>query len=140
MHINTTITAIDGVLSLSFPYNNMRWLEQSSQNFSRNGRSPISGCCAALDGIAIRISEPSKNDVPNPSAYFNRKGFFAINLQALCDASYRFLFISALTPVSTHDSTAFVMTSLSALLLLSKLECTNLCCVFNIILQLVLVI
>ena len=58
-----------------------------------------------------------KNDIPNPSTYFNRKGIFAINLQTLFDASHRFLFISALTPGSTHDSTAFAMSALLALLI-----------------------
>lgn len=114
-HIDNTISAIDTVLRLHFPYNDKTWLERSSLGFSRNGRSPISGCCAALDGIAIKIAEPASRDVPNPSTYYNRKGFFALNIQALCDSSYRFLFVSALTPGSTHDSTALSMSSLSSL-------------------------
>ena len=70
----------------------------------------------SLDGIAIKINEPSVRDVPNPSTYFNCKGSFALNIQALCDSTYRSLSVSALTPGSTNDSTASAMSSLSALL------------------------
>lgn len=115
-HIDNTITAIDESLKLRFPYDDDEWLAQSSYGFSRNERSPLTGCCAALDGIAISITEPSSRDVPNSSTYYNRKGFFALNVQALCDSTYRFLFVSAVTPGSTHDSTAIAMSSLASLL------------------------
>lgn len=115
-HIDRTVAAMDSVLQIRFPYDDERWLSESSYKFSRHGRSPLTGCCAAIDGIAIKIAEPSANDVPNPSTYYNRKGFFALNIQAVCDASYRFLYVSALTPGSTHDSTAFAMSALSQVL------------------------
>jgi len=116
LHIGTTINAIDKLLTLRFPYDDEQWLQESSRGFTRNERSPIEGCVAALDGIAVKIAEPSLRDVPNPSTYYNRKGFFALNIQALCDSSYRFLYVSALTPGSTHDSTAFSMSALASLL------------------------
>jgi len=115
-HINDTISAIDNVLNLHFPYNDNDWLASSSLGFSRDGKSPINGCIAALDGIAIKINEPSSRDVCNPSTYYNRKGFFALNVQALCDSSYKFLFVSAITPGSSHDSSALAMSSLADLL------------------------
>lgn len=62
-HINDTINSINRVLKLSFPYRNADWLAESSQGFTRGGKSPLSGCCAALDGIAIKINEPSTRDV-----------------------------------------------------------------------------
>jgi len=122
-HIESTLAALDESLTLKFPYNDAAWLSESSHGFSRGGRSPIEGCVAAMDGIAIKIAEPCVNDVPNPSTYFNRKGFFALNIQAMCDSSYRFLYVSALTPGSTHDSTAFAMSGLAGLLesILNKL-------------------
>lgn len=115
-HIENTLSSLDDILDIQFPFNDSEWLHRSSELFSRRGRSPIRGRCAALDGIAIRIAEPAKTDVPNPSTYFNRKGFFALNVQAACDAEYRFLSVAALTPESTHDSTGFAMSSLSELL------------------------
>eukprot|EP00171_Calliarthron_tuberculosum_P004660 IDg4660t1 len=88
-HIESTLSSIDDILSIRFPFNDLDWLHQS---------------------------KPAKTDVPNPSTYYNRKGFFALNVQAACDAEYRFLYVAALTPGSTHDSTAFAMSSLSDLL------------------------
>jgi len=108
-HIDNTIQAMDEVFQLRFPYHDRDWLARSSRGFSRNERSPLTGCCAALDGKAIKINEPALRDVPNSSAYYNTKGFFALNIQALCDSSYKFLYISALSPGSTHDSTALAM-------------------------------
>jgi hypothetical protein len=67
----------------------------------------LSGCVGAIDGLAVRIAEPRGIEIPNPSSYYNRKGFFAIVVQVTCDASYRFSFISAIAPGSTHDSVAF---------------------------------
>jgi DDE superfamily endonuclease len=64
----------------------------------------------------VRITEPSSAEVANPSTYFNRKGFFAIAPQAMCDAHYRFTFVSAKTPGSTHDAIACRVSSLAALL------------------------
>jgi DDE superfamily endonuclease len=89
--------------------------ERQSVAFSR-GVSPLSGCVGAIDGLAVRIAEPRGSEIPNPSSYYNRKGFFAIVVQAMCDASYRFTFVSAISPGSTHDSVAFRMSSLYDLL------------------------
>jgi DDE superfamily endonuclease len=85
--------------------------DKQSRAFGR-GVSPLSGCVGAVDGLAVRIAEPRGIEIPNPSSYYNRKGFFAIVVQAMCDASYRFSFISAIAPGSTHDSVAFRMSAL----------------------------
>ena len=112
--IETTMDARDKSFKLRFLYEYETWLARSSIGFSRNHRSAIIGCCAALDGIAIKIPGPSLNDVANPWTYCNRKGVFELNVQVLCDSTYRFLQISALTPGSMHHSTAFEMSALSA--------------------------
>jgi nuclease HARBI1 len=103
--------------SIHFPCSDEdgQYLREQSLVFSR-GISPISGCIAALDGIAIKIAEPSSSDVSNAATYYNRKGFHSICVQALCNAEYRFVGISALCPGSTHDSTAWNMTRLSQML------------------------
>ena len=98
-HVETTMDTIDKAFKLWFPYEDENWLARSRIGFSRNHRSPITDCCAALDGIAIKIAETPLNDVVNPSTYYNRKGVFALNLTAVCDSTNRFLNISALTPV-----------------------------------------
>jgi len=89
-YIGETLQDIDGCLQIKFPYRDSQWLEESSKGFPRYGRSPLHGCCTAMDELAIKLCEPSRKDVGNSSTYFTRKGFIAINLQAVCDYHYRF--------------------------------------------------
>lgn len=73
-------------------------------------------CCGALDEIANKIKEPNAADIPNSSSYFNMKGFFAHNTQAMCDPQYRCTFVSCLAAGSTQDSTAYSINRLARLL------------------------
>jgi nuclease HARBI1 len=113
--VDETVSDIDDTITLEFWYENEQYLKRVSAGFTR-GRSPIYGCAGAIDGIAIKIVEPWAGTTANSSTYFNRKGFFALNVQAMCDCDYKFTFASALCPGSTHDSTAFAVSSLSTLL------------------------
>ena len=81
-------------------------------DFDAQGVDVLTGCVGALDGIAIKIERPSLNDVKNPKQFYNRKGFHALVLQAVCDQKRRFLFASAKHPGATHDSRAFKASSL----------------------------
>jgi DDE superfamily endonuclease len=101
--VDETLTDLDQTLSIEFPFNSLERLERSSLGFFR-GRSPLRGCVGALDGIAIKIFEPSAADAANPATYYNRKGFFGLCVQAVCDFDYTFTFVSALCPGSTHGS------------------------------------
>lgn len=59
------------------------------------------GIIGLIDGTQIRIQRPSGvNDQP----YINRKGYPAINAQAVCNVSRRFIDIYAAWPGSCHDS------------------------------------
>lgn len=111
VRIDRMIHIIDSTLPLSFPCGIDEVLNNNSDGFSR-GRSPLKGCVGALDGLAIKIREPNSNDVPNPSVYYNRKGFFAMNMQGMCDHRLRFTFVSIVTPGSSHDSMAYQLSSL----------------------------
>lgn len=71
-------------------------------------RPEFYGCVGALDGLAVRIILPSKRDFANPLLYPNRKGFPAINVQAIADGNARCRWLSVLSPGSTHDATAWV--------------------------------
>jgi hypothetical protein len=50
--------------------------------------------------------------MPNPAAYFNRKVFYALAVQAAVGANYKFHFLSTVAPGSVHDSLAFTVTDL----------------------------
>ena len=62
-------------------------MERIANEFKNKGRHQgiIAGCIGALDGWLVRIRCPTfKNDqVTSVIGYFNRKGFYAINVQAL---------------------------------------------------------
>ena len=74
----------------------------------------IPACVLALDGLAIKIKRPTLFDTANPMHFYCRKGFFALNCQAGCDAQLRFRWASMVTCGSTHDSTAFKCSALAA--------------------------
>jgi hypothetical protein len=54
----------------------------------------------AIDGSHIPIKAPSKDSVD----YFNRKKFYSVVLQAVCDSQYKFLDIYCGWAGATHDS------------------------------------
>jgi len=101
--------------NIHFPSTPAEFAAQS-ELFSRGGRSPLRGCVSAIDGIALRIRRPRVSEVPNPSSYWTRKGFFAINVQAAVGGDYRVHLLSTVTAGSCHDSTAFSASGLAELL------------------------
>ncbi|XP_052237807.1 putative nuclease HARBI1 [Dreissena polymorpha] len=56
-----------------------------------------------VDGTHIRIQAPSTNE----DDYVNRKGFHSLNVQMICDATFRFVDVVAKWPGSVHDSKIF---------------------------------
>jgi hypothetical protein len=101
--VDRALIELNAILKFGFRATDIGYLYKTSVGFSRHGRSPLSGCVGALDGIAIKIQEPCRGSMPNPSTYFNRKGVFALSVQAMCDNRYCFTFASAISPGSTHD-------------------------------------
>ncbi len=76
--------------------------------FSNSSRGVVNGCIGALDGWLVKIKKPTKRDgVDNPQSFYSRKGFYAINVQAICDKNKRVLFRSIMSRGAEHDSTAF---------------------------------
>jgi len=114
--ISETLTALNYVLEIKFPVNDSDALERNSLRFSRRGRSPLRACCGALDGLAVTVQHPTIIARDNSASYYNRKGFFALNMQAVCYPWYIFMFVSTVAAGSTHDSTAFAMSGLSKIL------------------------
>ena len=84
-----------------------------ARDFDQAGHGIMTGCVGAIDGCALKISRPRMSDVADPNQFSNRKGFYAIVLQAICDHKRRFLFGSATESGSTHDSAAFKASGLA---------------------------
>lgn len=72
---------------------------------SREPPSPLRGCILAIDGITVKIEKP-----PSPlhlSAFYCRKGYFSIPVQAMLNCNYVFLAFSACCEGSEHDYLAY---------------------------------
>ena len=109
--------------TFQFPF--IKWIsstDEAALNSVEEGfLSAIGGvfrkCIGALDGVAIKIKCPvASNLIRDPGNIFCRKGFYALNVQAICDKSRRVLWMSAGHKGSTHDSTAFLETQLFKIL------------------------
>lgn len=95
------------------------WQAGIAAGFDKLGQGVMTGCVGAVDGVALKINRPRPGCAGNPKEYFNRKGFYAVVLQAICDHKRRFMFCSATMPGSTHDSRAFRHTSLWEVILIT---------------------
>ncbi|EJK63010.1 hypothetical protein THAOC_16359 [Thalassiosira oceanica] len=91
-------------------------LKEISSEFASDSDFCFTGCIGAMDGLAVRIGCPSQAEIADPTCFFCRKNFFALNVQAICDRKKRILWISPGHAGSTHDSTAWQDTKLFDLL------------------------
>lgn len=91
-------------------------LEMLANDFAEKSDGIFYGPFGACDGLAVRIRCPSLQDVPDPGNYYCRKGFYALNVQAICDRRKRFLWVYPTNKGSTHDSQAFTGSKLYDLL------------------------
>jgi len=71
----------------------------------------------AIEGIAVQKEQPLASDAPCVADYYSRKGLYALNTQAICNAQYEFTWMSCQSPGSCHDSTAFMSTDLRTMLM-----------------------
>ena len=95
-----------------YDFSDIPRMEEIEKGFAARSGGVYRGCVGALDGCALRIRRPTLADSgENPTVYYNRKGFYAINMQAVCDSAKRFLYLDLSCPCSTHDSTAWGVTS-----------------------------
>ena len=108
--------------TLQFPL--VQWLRQKNwaainalaNAFAEKTNGVFHGPFASLDGLAVRVKCPTLKDIADPGNYFCRKGFYALNVQAICDKWKRFLWVYPSNKGSTHDSTAFLNSRLVDLL------------------------
>ncbi|XP_053383749.1 putative nuclease HARBI1 [Mercenaria mercenaria] len=79
------------------------------RDFMNVGRIP--GVIGAIDCTHIPILCPGGDKA---ELFRNRKGYFSINVQAVCDSDFKFTNIVARWPGSTHDSRIFDNSTLCA--------------------------
>lgn len=88
-------------------------MREVALQFSTASNNVINGCIGALDGWVVKVQRPAERDgVPDPTSFYSRKGFYAINVQAIVDKRKRVLFRSIMSRGAEHDSTAFKKSSL----------------------------
>ncbi len=80
-------------------------------NSSRKPANHFYGCVGALDGLAIAIQKPPDEYVSR--FFYCRKGIYALPVQAMVDARYRFIYMTSKCVGSTHDSIAFHVSALA---------------------------
>jgi hypothetical protein len=86
-------------------------LHRIAQDFaiSRQPLNPLQGCVGAVDGICIEMQKHA--DEYDSRNFYCRKGIYAIPAQAVLDAKYRFLYLSAKCARSTSDAIAWETSS-----------------------------
>jgi len=94
-------------MDITMPIDDPQWRARTAALFQKCGDSPLNNILGAFDGIAIDQEPPTARDVSCVADHMSRKGFFAINTQAMFDANYEFTWVSCRNPGSVHDSTAF---------------------------------
>ena len=95
-----------------FKADDAEWLKEKANLYSglRVTNPLAEKCVGCVDGLAIEIERPDSSF--SPKEYSNRKGFYSITCQGICDAQHRFIFFDCSCPGSTHDSLALSRTSI----------------------------
>ena len=88
-----------------------------AKEFENKSSIGISCCVGAIDGILIWIHKPSDSDCDmlgfgQTKFFCGRKKKFGLNMQAVCDAKRRFLWVDIRYPGTTSDFFAFDQSSL----------------------------
>lgn len=89
----------------------------SEQQYRRWGAHLSSGTLYAGDGFAVEISQPSAKELRGRSlgSFRNRKGFWALIVQAFCDVNTRFSVFDCKWPGGVNDIIAYSMTTIYSL-------------------------
>ena len=121
-YVEDCLKAINSVVdNINVPKTDAEWRIESEKfravltdKHGSMGDEMLGGICGAGDGFVVQIIEPVKSDLDGrPSKiYMNRKGFFALLVQAFCGAHTNFWFFRVGWPGATNDITAYKQTAL----------------------------
>ncbi|KAJ1449405.1 hypothetical protein M885DRAFT_500590 [Pelagophyceae sp. CCMP2097] len=104
------VDAINAKYPFSFPKNDdMEGLRELERGFRAKSTNQIfEGCVGAVDGLLVKIRQPWFSEDRNPRRFFcARKNMFALNVQAVCDASRRFTFADIHMPGSSAAASEY---------------------------------
>lgn len=102
--LNEVTDAIIKCLSqnIHFPATNEEIKKKKQEFMLKTGFPGTVGC---VDGTHIGIISPPIKDARAPALlFYNRKRFFSLNVQIICDAGFKILNINTKYPGSVHDS------------------------------------
>ena len=109
------------VNNVIFPFGDRPALERLADGFASIKNNGWWGTVAAGDGVVFKMVAPSgKFCNGQVTQFFSRKGFYCFGLQAFCDSNCKLLSVSSQMCTSTHDSTAYIATSVSRAIERSK--------------------
>jgi DDE superfamily endonuclease len=121
-YVHDCLLAINSVVNnINVPTTEAEWRLESEKfrevlrcKHGSMGDEMLEGICGAGDGFVVQITEPIARDLDGkPSKnYMNRKGFFALLVQAFCGAHTNFWYFCVGWPGATNDITAYKQTSL----------------------------
>ena len=106
LQVCTAISAVLGPKYLKLPQDISEMREKVSEFEAKFGMVQAFGC---IYGTHIPIKRPIKT----PQDYFCYKGFYSLNVQAVCDYRGMFMDVECRWPGSVHDAKVFANSSLS---------------------------
>ena len=99
-----------------FPFNNESMLQKMADGFkSKSTDDLIDNVVGAVDGFLLRIGKRSignKSGIQDPSKFYCRKRYYAVNCQVCCDSNRKVTSLSMLSPGAVPDTLAFLKSSL----------------------------
>ena len=107
-----------------FPFEDPDELKRLADGFRRKSSGDLfDNVIGAFDGYLLHISQScitKRRGVTNPSKFYCRKQFFAINCQVCCDAERRVTYVSMLSPGAVPDTLAFFKSNIHRAITLGK--------------------
>lgn len=92
----------------------IRFPRRAEDFFEMERKFRFPGAIGAIDGTHVRILPPSLKGGKRHmrEAFYNRKQFHSLNIQAVCDSETQFIDVYAKYPGSVHDARIFVNSDL----------------------------
>jgi hypothetical protein len=117
IEVSKVISTVVGPKYLHLPVDMDEMRLKVSEFESKFGMVQAFGC---IDGTHIPVLRPVKD----PQDYFCYKGFYSLNVQAVCDYRGMFMNVECMWPGSVHDAKVFANSGINHKLKSGTLPCT----------------